>query len=211
MDSVSICNMALGMLGMPSIVSFSDENNNAQLCGRFFPALRDRVLRDHTWSFAHASCMLQALDEEGFDPAFPRVCAIPADLIRIVGIVPDMPFRRQGKRVHVPELPARLIYIRRVEDPTQFDEAFTEALQYLLAAEIGMAHTRDMQLCNNYRQEYERILAVACSIDSQENAAAYQPLPRRSHWLASRGSGVRDDYSRPCKWTEGTEGKQEGY
>lgn len=207
MDSISICNLALMMVGIPAITSFQDENNNAKLCRTFFPVLRDRVLRDHTWSFATAGCELQCLDEKSIDPEYRHVCALPGDVIRVIEIAGNRPYRRVENKVLVQELPATLLYTRRVEDPGLFDETFVEALQYLLAAEIGMSNTRDAQLINMYRREYEKRLALARSIDSQENRHAMQNRPQRSSWIRSRGNGIEND--RPVKWTRGTEGKQE--
>lgn len=207
MDSVSICNLGLMLVGIPAITSFNDENNNAKLCKDFFPVLRDRVLRDHPWSFATAFHQLQKLDEESGDPGFSEVCALPGDLIRVIELVGDRPYRRIENKILVRELPATLVYTRRVEDPELFDETFVEALQYLLAAEIGLSNTRDTQLIAMFRQEYERRLAIARSIDSQENRYAMQNGPRRSRWIRGRGQGA-ENY-RPVKWTTGTEGKQQ--
>lgn len=187
MDSVSICNMALMMLGINQITNFDEENNNAKLCKEFYPVLRDRVLRDHTWSFATASADLQRIaHEESFDPAFPVVCGLPPDLIRVVNLVGDLPYRRVGRKILVSDYPAKLIYIRRVEDASEFDVTFAEALQYLLAAEIGMANTLNGNLINMYRREYEQRLRIARSIDSAENVHAHQPGVSRSKWVAAR-------------------------
>ena len=206
MDSVSICNLALMMLGIPPITSFNDENNNAKLCRNFFPVLRDRVLRDHPWSFATAFHELQKLDERSGDPEFSDVCALPGDLIRVVELVGNSPYRRIENKILVRKLPATLVYTRRIEDPGSFDETFVEALQYLLAAEIGMSNTRDTRMIAMFRQEYDRRLALARSIDSQENRHSLQTRPQRSSWIRSRGQGAES--CRPVKWTVGTEGKQ---
>jgi len=207
MDSVSICNLALMLVGIPPIISFDDENNNAKLCRTFFPVLRDRVLRDHPWSFATAFHDLQKLDERSGDPEFEAVCALPGDLIRVIEITGNRPYRRIENKILVQELPATIVYTRRIEDPGLFDETFIEALQYLLAAEIGMSNTRDTQLIAMFRQEYERRLALARSIDSQENRYSLQTRPQRSSWIRGRGQGA-ENY-RPVKWTTGTEGKQQ--
>jgi hypothetical protein len=94
MDAVTICNLALNMVGIPPIVSFSDNNNNAKLCERFYPVLRDKVLRDHTWSFATFSIKLPRLAEKPFDPRFEFSYQLPSDLLRIIELIPDLPFRK---------------------------------------------------------------------------------------------------------------------
>lgn len=209
MDSVTICNLALNMLGIPQITSFDDQNNNAKLCKRFFPVIRDRVLRDHSWSFATTGTNLQQLTTLPFDPDYQYACALPGDLIRIVGLSPDQAYRKAGRNIFVNELPATLFYVRQVENSDLFDETFCEALQYALAAEIAGSSTLDLQKVNYYRTEYQRILALARSIDSQENRFANQLAPRRSNFIAARNI---DDASmiKPGKlnWVEGNAGKQ---
>ena len=94
-------------------------------------------------------------------------------------------FERSNK-ILIKNYPNRVLYVSRVEDPNLFDEIFIEALQYLIAAEIGMANTRNASLINLYHQKYQQALATARSIDSQENRFAYQNNPRRGTWISSR-------------------------
>ncbi|MBQ9088663.1 MAG: hypothetical protein IJY46_07775 [Lentisphaeria bacterium] len=209
MDSVSICNLALNMLGIPHITSFDDTNNNAQMCKRFYPVVRDRVLRDHLWSFATTSTELQKLSGSACDPDFQYVCSLPGNLIRIVSLFPDVPFRKVGRTLLVDTFPVTLLYIQKVDDPTLFDETFTEALQYALAAEIASASTQDIQKVNFYRSEYTRVLALARSIDSQENCHAYQSPERRSSFLSARGRPISPRRnSGKINFVEGNAGKQ---
>ena len=205
MTSVEICNLALMACGMPSIVDFDETNNNARLCRNFYPVLRDRVLRDHHWSFATAFKSLVALDVSSGDPAYEKVCALPPDLIRIIEISDGRRYRRVGNTVLLAELPAILVYTRRIEDPQLFDATFIEALQNLLAAELVLTNSRDPQLTAYFRNEYEKRLALARSIDSQENRFAMQTPRRRSYWRSSGPTGA----DRPVKWTQGTEGRQD--
>ena len=214
MDSIEICNLALNMLGINSIVSFDEENNNnAELCRTFFPVCRDRVLRDHAWSFASARFDLTILaGVQSLDEALPFVCAVPGDCIAVRELLNGIRFRCWGKRIMVESLPATLIYTRRVEDPSEFDVSFCEALQYSLASEIGMSNTRSQALIQSFKQEYERKLAVARSIDSRENRYAYQKRQRNSSFIASRSGNVSDAVRDCCgsaiRWVEGNAGKQ---
>ncbi len=211
MDSIDIVNLALNMLGINSIASFDEENNNAQLCKKFFPVCRDRVLRDHSWSFAAASVELAQLNERSLDPALQFVCSVPGDCIAVREVLPGIKYRPWGRKIMVSSLPATLIYTCRVEDSSLFDPTFCEALQYNLAVEIGMSNTRNASLIQMYRQEYERTLALARSIDSNENRFAYQNSKRTSHWIHARGAGgnaVEQSAGQPINWVKGTEGKQ---
>lgn len=206
MDSVTICNMALMAAGIPSITSFDEENNNAKLCRSFYPVLRDRVLRDHTWSFATAYYKLPQLSEESSDPEYGIVCGLPVDVIRVVRLTDDSPYKRIGNKILVTHHPVTLEYIRRVEDPNLYDAAFVEALQNLLSSEIVLSSSRDIQQAQYFRNEYERKLAVARSIDSSENSDAHQPAGKESSFLAARrGYGMS---SKRVVFVAGNAGKQ---
>lgn len=189
MNPVDICNMSLTMLNIPNIISFDDASNQAKSCRKFYPELRDRILRDHTWSFATASFQLPKLAEESCDANFQFACALPNDCIRVISLDrEDAPYRRIGQKICVNALPASVIYIRRVEDCNLFDPLFTEALEYLIAAQLAMANTRDAQLSNLYRQSYLECLQAARSVDSQENVHVYQ-RKRYSSFIAARMRG----------------------
>lgn len=211
MDSIDICNLALNMLGIASIVSFDETNNNAKLCKAFFPVCRDRVLRDHSWSFAAKRYELSKLpNDTTLDPNLPFVCGVPADCIAVRDILYGIRYKTWGRRIMVEALPATMIYTARIEDTSLFDATFCEALQYSLAGEIAMGNSRHANLLQMFRQEYERRLSIARSIDSSENHLAYQNTHRKSSWISARGAGV-DEISRqsgPVQWVQGTEGVQ---
>ena len=209
MNSVEICNAALSMLGIPRITSLDGSSTSAELCRIHYPVLRDRVLRDHLWSFATAFADLQQLAEESPDDRFGFVCSLPVDLIRLVAVQNGGRCRKiSGAKLLVECYPARIVYIRRITNPEEFDGNFTEALQYLLAAELCMANTRDANLANFYRQEYERRLAVARSIDSAENIDAYQSHRRSSFIEARFRSGVEMPPLHGLRKIEGDSGIQ---
>lgn len=187
MNTVEICNLALDMNGINNIVSLDENNNNARLVKHLFPVCRDRVLRDHFWSFATKAADLARLDAASFDPEYKFVCALPGDLLRIVSIVPDQRYRKAGKTILVNHLPARLIYIFRVEDAESFDANFCEALRYDLAREICQSVSKDASQIQIFTRGYLDALAVARSIDTDENSDMYPVRQRRrSSWIASR-------------------------
>lgn len=209
MNNVDICNLALNMLNMPAITSLDEDSPSARICRRFFPVCCQRVLRDHFWSFAVSTADLAVIDETSFDPAFPHVCTIPGDCIRIIGLADKTPYRKAGNKILTRNPHAQLIYIRNVENAVEFDVTFGEALQYHLAAELALGQTRDANLANFYRSEYRERLAIARSIDSAENIAAYQPGRKKSNVLAGRFSdSAVPGLGTPVEFIKGTHGIQ---
>lgn len=192
MNSIEIVNLSLSMIGIPTINSFEDKSKIARMCKDFYPMLRDRVLREYPWSFATAGATLAQIDETPFDDSFQYVFSLPSDLIGILRVNSES-FRKAGKKILANTNPCKILYTKRVEDPAEFDDLFIEALKYILAVEIGMAETRDAQLINYYRNEYEKRLAMAKAVDGQENIHTFQRGPRRSYWIESRfGGGCGD-------------------
>lgn len=207
MNSIDICNLALGMLGMPRITSFEETNNNAKLCRDFFPILRDRILRDHFWSFAVSVTPLAAIDDVSPFPDFPAIYALPADTLRVISLADDSDYVLFSNQLYTAAENPSLVYVRKVEDPEEFDSSFSACLQYLLAAEIGAANTRDRSLIDYYLAQYNHLLTQAKANDSQENVFANQPPPRRNTFLASRSGKFTSSRFAPVKKTKGTAGR----
>lgn len=204
MNSIDICNLALGMLGMPRITSFEETNNNARLCADFFPVLRDRLLREHFWSFAVTTAVLPELQEISPYRDYAKVFSVPADSVRVVGISGDEEYIIAGNKIYTNCSPCTLVYVSSVEDPELFDSAFSGCLQYLLAAEIGAANTRDPNLVNYYMSQYQSMLSQAKAMDSQENVFASQFSAPHNPFLAARGGHTsRFKAVKPTKGTAG--------
>ena len=109
-----------------------------------------------------------------------------------------------------PALPATLVYTARIEDASLFDQTFTAALQYALAVELAMCHSRDASLISMFRNEYQAQIALARSIDSAENYHSYQK-EKRSNWIAARcskSSNIAQMCGQQVKFVPGTAGKQ---
>lgn len=89
-SQVSICNQALGWLGANLIISFDDDNKEAQLCKTNYPDIRNAVLEEREWTFCVRRIELAPLVLEpkyGYTNQF----LIPPNVIRILN-VPDTRF-----------------------------------------------------------------------------------------------------------------------
>lgn len=210
MKSITIANLALMALGIPPITDFDDPSKYGKQCKAFFPVLVDRVLRDHHWSFAFRHCDLAELNIDTPDRRWRYVCALPVDLIRVVRLESRRAYRMFGGNILVDALPARLFYTARITNSEEFDPLFCEALQYLLAAELALANTRDGNMAERFRREYEMRLMTARSVDSAENIHDMQRQPRQSSFHAARrgARGAFDHTGEPAIFTEGDAGVQ---
>ena len=191
MNTLEICNAALTLLNIPALASLDDDSDAAALVKRHFAPLRDRLLREHSWSFAEASWPLSAAAGPASPFAdLPLGCPLPADCIRAEGLADGGRMRLVGRLAYVAALPATLLYTRRVEDSTRFDPLFAQALVHLLASEVALSCTRDANLAQHHLGQYQRLLLVAESADSAENVDRYRRRPPRGSFLAARFGGL---------------------
>ena len=189
---VEIANVALGMIGEPSITSFNDDLASARAANLRFPTVRDAVLRAHVWNFAKARQQLAKLAQNppfGYDAQFQ----LPADWLRMVEvnpgpgvhpspIAPD--YKIEGQRLLLNGSDtAQIIYIRRETDTTKWDALATEAFAARLASELAVAITQNRTLAQQLFDQYQVKLAEARSVDAMDEPA---PQIEADEWIASR-------------------------
>jgi hypothetical protein len=141
-DETSICNLALGKLGIDPIMALSDASKPAQYCKRFYADTRDEVISSHRWNFAMARATLNRLAAA---PAFEWAYAyqLPDDCLRVVQLngydVTDRKgeFSIEGRTMLTDATTAQVRYISRVTDGTLWPALFVDALATKIAAKIA--------------------------------------------------------------------------
>lgn len=186
MNAVDICNQALVSLGMNPIVSLEGNDNSSVRCRTLFPICRDRMLREHIWSFALSSVPLQKLAETSPRVDFPIAAALPVDCIRAVRLNSGRPYILRQNRILITAVPDSLEFVSRIDNAELFDAAFADALASLIAAELALYGTHDAGILQFHQQQYARKIAAAKSIDSIENIHLYQRRTFRSELIAAR-------------------------
>lgn len=196
-SQVEIANRALTKLGAARIISFGDDNKQARAVTSMFDIVRDAELRSHIWSFSVRRTALPALTTT---PAwgFKYEYEIPSDCLRILMVNdtyggPDMSDYRdkpvadyslEGNKILTDfDAPLKLRYISRVEDTTEWDSMFVEAL----ACRLAMEMCEDLTQSNTKRElaqsEYTAMLRSAIRASAVEQPA--QAMPDNS-WMMSR-------------------------
>jgi len=165
-SEVEICNVALSNIRSTGINSLNESSLQAQQCKLKYPIVRDTVLAAANWGFSNKVAPLALLTSTVFN--WKYVYQYPSDCLFINKLVlnyetfaqgvsnpydnlapntPDLnrgvPYKvmnLDGKKVIVsnnPEL--RIDYRSRVTDTSMFEVTFTQALSWLLAAEVSIA------------------------------------------------------------------------
>lgn len=173
-SEVSIANESLLLLGANTITSFSDDDVNAVLADRFYHNERDAVLRSHRWNCAIETTNLASLSdtpiidwEYQFTLPVDPYCLRVLDVRTVTGDI-KLDFAVQGRKLLSEESTVDITYIKRVEDPSQFDSLLYQTLVFRLAWKLAFPITRSHTVMTHMGTMYEAIAREARAIDSQE-------------------------------------------
>jgi hypothetical protein len=169
---VEICNRALDAIGVPPITAFGEETKAGGLCRRYYPQVRDEIIRSHPWNCAMARASLPALLASpawGFSFAYQ----LPADCLRVLAVNADDPFchpwKVEGRTVVTDrEAPITILYLRRLDDSGFFDPMLVSVIAARLAMELARPLTSDSAIRKQMEDEFKERLRAARSADGQE-------------------------------------------
>lgn len=177
---VAICNRALDMLGADPVTSLDDDTKAARLCARNYQPVRDAVLRAYPWNAAVRRASLAALTEV---PAWGSARQFqlpegpdPEPCLRLLSIEGEtrlgLRYKVEGRRVVTDEAaPLRILYIARIEDPSQLDPMLADAIATRLAADLSYSLTASAALGQTLMDIYRAKLAEARATDAEEGVA----------------------------------------
>lgn len=146
---IVIINRALTKLGSERLMSETDNNSESRAIEAVYDGVLENLLRVYRWSFAIRRKQLAALKEKP-EYGFQFQYQLPSDCQRIDAIsdsvrrgwhwnniLPAPLYQIEGRKILTDmEPPIYLRYGAKVDDPSQYDSAFTEAFACALAAEI---------------------------------------------------------------------------
>lgn len=184
-SEVDICNLALSKLGEQTIIALTEDSKSARVCNLFYSDTRDSLLRSHPWNFAIKRVELAKLTTTpiyGFDSEFQ----LPSDCLRVMYTdlqSSNQDFRVEGKKLLANSDSIRIEYISRVEDTTQFDASFVDALWMLLASRIAYNISDNNTLVDFLNSASDKAIQKAKAINGQEGI----PYPTEAdEWLNAR-------------------------
>lgn len=167
---ISICNLALQKLGAKRIVTFGDATKNSRLCEGFYSQAVDETLRAHPWNCAICR---KELAVEGEAPTFGWLYkyALPSSpyCLRVLRMqYLDYEFVIEGRFLLTNEGTCRVVYVKRIIDPNEFDALLVEAIAARLATKLAYPVTQSLSLEDKMTKNFRTILGEARSVDAQE-------------------------------------------
>jgi hypothetical protein len=204
-SETEICNIALTRLGHQMITTMTEGTKAAELCNLHYPRTRDALLRHHPWNFAIKRATL-ALSGTTPNHEFTYQHALPTDCLKVIrtsweadgtvgtaiygfpGIAGTAnmiaTYRIEGRFLLCNESVARIEYVARITDTSQFDDGFTDCLAQRLAAEICMALTDNQAAAKTMWDIYTAKLADAKTSGAQEGTP--REIVDLSGWISAR-------------------------
>lgn len=174
-SDVEIANRALDAIGARIITSFEDDTREAGLCRRYYPQLRDAILRSHPWNCAIKRAALAASPTAptfGWERSFP----LPTDCLRVLSVDGDEDtlgnWQVEGRSILTNlSAPLNIRYIFRVTEPGLLDPALVSAIAARLAMELAMPLAGSLPMRQQMQREYVDRIREARSVDGQEGTA----------------------------------------
>jgi hypothetical protein len=182
---VAIINNALNIIGASNITEPGENSKTARVMNQMYENVRDDVFRAHPWNcLIRRATLAQSVDTPAFDYAFQY--ALPTDPFclrvlefqngsmtypyeNLVGQGNKPFFVIEGRNLLTDSGTARIKYVARVTDPTQYDAGLTSVLAARLASEAAYAITGSTSVVQIADALYERKLREARFSDATEN------------------------------------------
>jgi hypothetical protein len=182
-NETDFLNDALGQIGAMPISAIDDQSTNANYCLRFWPTLRQAMIRTHHWNFAMAR---RVLHQDPTAPAFEFIYQyqLPAELLKVVefngsGVItnPDASWPYswtsryiiEGRMLLTNDTEVRIVYLQDVTNPDLWDSMFYQAAAAWLASKLAAAIQKSEKMAQVKLEEAMKIfLPLAMAVDGQE-------------------------------------------
>lgn len=199
-SSIEIANIALAKIGASRITSFDEASPEAEVLTTVYSAIRDDEIAKYNWNFAKTRRRLPA---ENATPVFgwQYQYLIPSDCLRVLEAgrwpMPVMsnlivgetrPFALEGGRIMTNDGGGlNVLYLRRVEDTSEYPAIFIEVFTCALAKEIAysISYAANVQLQAN--QLYENALAKARRVEAVDTMPI---MIQDGSWMVAHRMGV---------------------
>jgi hypothetical protein len=167
-SNVSIANRALTLLSANRILGFDEASEEARKMNAIFEDTRDALLSEHNWNFAIAERTLALLSDAPLLNEYVYAYQLPSDCLRVIRMVDDEEFKREGNKLYTNSNDPRIEYIKRETDPTKFSKGFVKAFASRLAADLCFGITQNATFATNMDAVATRDLKEAKWSDAQE-------------------------------------------
>ena len=188
-SETSICNLALGLIGIGRITDIEGTTAVERDCKSIFAHAREEVLGGYHWAFARKQAELArsavnpVIDyaHGGYDYAYP----LPSDCISPKSLSnPETPFRHLDDDIYCNlDEGVFLEYTANVTDPAKFTSKFINALAHRLAAQLSMMVKKDKKLS---QETWDLYYALLPTLEADDSRSENSDIPMSNPYVDSR-------------------------
>ena len=186
---VSICNLALQLVGARQITAIDEGSEQARACEILYEPTRQELLRTHLWRFGRARDSITA---DGTDPewGYDKRFAVPADCLQVWAIdtggysTRGVRWTVEGGYIFANTAgPLKILYSKDVTDEAEFDVLFVQLFAHQLAVYLCEPLTQDNTKSQIISQSLGRIYSNAVAADAVE---AVEMVESDGSWITNR-------------------------
>lgn len=202
-DEVGLYNLALNAIGARSnLSSINERDRGAEVCGLWYPVVRDQVLRAAPWPSCKAYARLALFVERSGDwtpgqpePGYQYAYSLPSNMLYPRYMTNYHRFSlgklAPNKRAIMSNDPEPiLVYTTRDTAINLWENSLQMAIVYALAANIVMPLTGKPQRARGIMEQANELVAAARAEAANEENYAVETIP---DWLRMRGYGNPGD------------------
>jgi hypothetical protein len=191
MTKTELANFALSQLGHGRIMDIDEASPVAEAIRSVWDLTRDATLRRREWNFASIRKVLVRLSTA---PLFDWTFAyqLPSDYIRAVTLNGEAAGTSQatwdieGDVLLSNSEKAELVYIRRVEQVSAWDDGFQKAFATALSAAAAPSITQSMGLADRMEGKAEQAIVKAGGANLAEDRPRCILAHQDSEWMKAR-------------------------
>ena len=168
-SKVSISNDALIRVGADTIISLTEDTEQARVYNQVFDDAYDALLQSHNWNFAVERAQIS---QSATDPLFgyDHKYLLPTNpyCLKVLKIDTDFEYRIEGRYLFTDAAPVYIEYIARVADFNRLSPLFRQALSIYIASQIAYTLTGSTSLKATLVQEFTQMYKLARFEDAKE-------------------------------------------
>jgi hypothetical protein len=176
-SKVSISNDALIRVGADTIISMTEDTEQARVCNQVFDDCLDAVLQAHDWNFATERAILsQQATGPLFGYTYKYLLPTNPYCLKVLELEGAYEYKVEGRYLMTDADTAEISYIARVSDLNKLSPLFRQTLSLYIASQVCYTLTGSATLKGTLTAEWKELYRVARFEDAKEGTPEeFQP------------------------------------
>jgi len=183
---VGICNASLQKVGGNTILSLTENSEEARHCNTRYQEIMDALLQSHPWNFSiHRATLTPLTTAPNHEWDYQFLLPTNPYCLRTLELGEQYPYKVEGRNILCNYTPIDIKYVKRVADVNQLSPLFREVFSLYLASELAYPIAGSASLKGQLLQEAAMLLRRAQSMDALEDTPDNF---RDGSWFTVRGN-----------------------